>query len=276
MVLTDPPVASFAKERGLLCLQPVKASDPVFLDELRALEPDLMITAAYGQILSSNFLAIPKRGTINIHPSLLPAYRGAIPVPAALLDGHSETGVSILFTVKALDAGNIILQKRYPIGAKETAAELTPRMFELSGPMLMEALDILKNPEFEGIPQDETQVTFCKKIAKNDGAILWNKSAKSLFNEFRAFQPWPGVFTSRQGIRVVIEEMSLAEPTDLRSGQFVYDKKSKSLLVGTGDGTIAIHRLKSAGSKSMDAAGFWNGLRSQGDEYFEIEIKENP
>jgi folate-dependent phosphoribosylglycinamide formyltransferase PurN len=113
--LTDPPVATFAKEQGLRCLQPIKASDPAFLEELKSLEVDVIITAAYGQILSNAFLAIPRRATINIHPSLLPAYRGAIPVPAALLDGLETTGVTVLFTVKALDAGNIILQKSFAI-----------------------------------------------------------------------------------------------------------------------------------------------------------------
>ncbi len=274
MVLTDPPVASFAKEQGIRCLQPIKASEPGFLEELKSLSPDVIITAAYGQILTQNFLAIPKRATINIHPSLLPFYRGAIPVPAALLDGHEETGVSVLFTVKALDAGNIIVQKTYPILAGETAAQLTPRMFELSGPMLLEALEKLKDANFSGEVQDESKVTFCKKIAKTDGAVNWSKPARILYNEYRAYQPWPGVYTSRQSTRIVLEEISLVEGQTLQPGEFHFDKKAKALLVGTGDGVIAIHRLKSAGSKSMDAAGFWNGLRSQGKEQFELEIKE--
>ncbi|MES2745341.1 MAG: methionyl-tRNA formyltransferase [Bdellovibrionota bacterium] len=274
MVLTDPPLAAFAKEQGITCLQPLKASDPVFLDELRALKPDVIITAAYGQILTNAFLSIPSRATINIHPSMLPKYRGATPVPAALLDGLTETGVSILFTVKALDAGNIILQKSFAIDPRETAHDLTARMFHVSGPLLLEALDQLKNLSFSGNPQNEADVTFCKKIAKTDGAIDWTKSAAVLSNEFRAFQPWPGVYTERQSVRIVLEDISLAESEkSLAPGEFYFDKKQKALLVGTADGHIAVGRLKSAGSKSMDAAGFWNGLKAQGHQNFEVKIK---
>lgn len=275
MLLTDPPVAAFAKEQGIVCLQPTKASDAEFLDQLRALSPDVIITAAYGQILSSKFLEIPTRGTINIHPSLLPLYRGAIPVPAAILDGHTETGVSILFTVKALDAGNIIVQKKYSIGENEDALELTRRMFDVSGPLLMESLAKLEDPNFTGEAQDEAKVTLCKKISKSDGAIDWAKPAKSLLNEFRAYQPWPGVYTERQGVRIVLEAMQSADGhEDLSAGEFTFDKKLKSIVVGTSDGRLAIAKLKSAGSKSMDAAGFWNGLRTHGSERFTLKVGE--
>lgn len=270
--LTDPPVASFAKERGLLCLQPNKASDPQFLEELKAMGVDVIITAAYGQILSNAFLAIPRRATINIHPSLLPAYRGAIPVPAALLDGHSSTGVTVLFTVKALDAGHIIVQKTFPIEDNETAAALTPRLFAASAPLLFEALDKLRDPSFIGTPQDESKVTLCRKIAKTDGAINWGKDARLILNEFRAYQPWPGSYTEKDKVRITIEEMLPAPEGGeaLRAGEFYFDKKEKIIRVGTGDGQLAIKRLKSAGSKSVDAPSFWNGQKVQGKGQFEV------
>lgn len=270
--LTDPSVASYAKEQGLVCLQPRKASDPQFLEELKALDVDVIITAAYGQILSTAFLAIPKRATINIHPSLLPAYRGAIPVPAALLDGHSTTGVTILFTVKALDAGNIIVQESFAIEADETAAALTGRLFAASAPLLFAALDKLRDPNFTGLVQDESQVSLCRKIAKTDGAIDWNKASKTILNEFRAYQPWPGCYTERDKLRVSIEGMAAAgeEGDTLAPGEFYFDKKNKTIRVGTGDGQVAINRLKSAGSKSVDAPSFWNGQRLQGKGQFEV------
>ncbi len=272
--LTDPPLAAFAKEQGLLCLQPAKASAPDFLAELEALRPDVIITAAYGQILTQAFLAIPKRATINIHPSLLPAYRGAIPVPAALLDGHIETGVTILFTVRALDAGNIILQETYSIAPEETAAELTPRLFAASGPLLLQALDKLRDPSFQGLPQDETKVTHCRKIAKTDGALDWNKPTDKLMNEFKAYQPWPGTYTERDKVRVVVEDMIAIDPagSPLKPGEFFFDKKAGGLRVGTGEGQVLVRRLKSAGSKSVDAAGFWNGLRLDDKGQFEPRL----
>lgn len=270
--LTDPPVAAFAKAQDILCLQPIKASDPLFLEELKKLDVDVIITAAYGQILSNAFLAVPKRATINIHPSMLPAYRGATPVPAALLDGHETTGVTILFTVKALDAGNIIVQEAFAIDPRETAADLTARLFQASAPLLRAGLDKLRDPSFTGRAQDESQVTLCRKIAKSDGAIDWNKSSRTLLNEFRAYQPWPGTYTERDKLRITVEEMTpaSAEGETLAAGAFYFDKKEKAIRVGTGDGSVAIKRLKTAGSKSVDAPSFWNGQRLQGKGQFEV------
>lgn len=270
--LTDPPVAAFAKERGLACWQPEKASSPDFLALLRGLKPDVVITAAYGQILSESFLQIPHRATINVHPSLLPLYRGATPVEAALLDGREETGVTILFTVRALDAGAIICQKSFAIGPEETAAELTPRLFHAGGELLLEALEKLRDPDFKGTEQDPAKVVLCKKIAKTDGAVIWNKLPKQLFNEFRAYQPWPGTFTVWGEQRIVIEEMRLApgEQQSLTPGSFVWDKAHKSLRVGTGGlENILVSRLKPAGSKSVEAQAFWNGSRLKDEGRFD-------
>jgi methionyl-tRNA formyltransferase len=269
-VLTDPPVAAFAKEQGLTVWQPEKASAADFLDVLRQAAPDVIITAAYGQILSDNFLKIPKRATINIHPSALPAYRGATPVPAALLDGLTETAVSILFTVKALDAGNIILQEKFAIEPLEYAASLTSRLFAASGPMLLQALEKLRDPDFTGTPQDSSAVTFCKKIAKTDGQIDWGQAVDKLVNEFRAYKPWPGSFCFWQDARVVIEDLEKAQGDvpQLEPGVFRLDRKAKALLVGTGTHPIWIRQLKPAGSKSVDALSFWNGARLKDEGRF--------
>jgi methionyl-tRNA formyltransferase len=269
-VLTDPPVAAFAKEQGLTVWQPEKASAAEFLDVLRQAAPDVIITAAYGQILSENFLKIPQRATINIHPSALPAYRGATPVPAALLDGLTETAVTILFTVKALDAGNIIVQERFSIDPREYAGSLTDRLFAASGPLLLQALDKLRDPSFIGTPQDPSAVTFCKKIAKTDGQIAWGQPVDKLVNEFRAYKPWPGSFCFWQDARVVIEDMEpvAGDVPQLEPGAFRLDRKAKALLVGTGTRPLWIRQLKPAGSKSLDAMSFWNGARIQDEGRF--------
>ncbi len=274
-LLTDPPVATFAKENNLPLWQPEKASSADFLATLESLAPDVIITAAYGQILSEKFLQIPRRATINVHPSLLPAYRGATPVPAALLDGCSETGLTILFTVKALDAGAIIVQKAFPIDPMETSEELTPRLFNAGGPLLLEALEKLEDPEFKGREQNTAEVTHCKKILKTDGAVLWTKIGHRLINEFRAFKPWPGSFTAFREQRILIEDMRLAGSgnVSLAPGRFIYDKTLKALRVACGDSdNILIYRLKPAGSKSLDAMAFWNGARLQGEGRFEPSL----
>ncbi|MCB9229398.1 MAG: methionyl-tRNA formyltransferase [Deltaproteobacteria bacterium] len=270
----DPPVAAWAKERGLLTLQPEKARDPEFLRSLRELQPDLMITCAYGQILSEDFLSIPRRGTINIHPSALPSYRGASPVPAVLLAGACSTAVSILFTVRALDAGHIIIQKPFDIFPDETAGELTRRLFELSGPLLMESLALLSDEQFTGNAQDENLVTVCGKITKDMGKVNWNSPVNDIYNRYRAFQPWPGSFTELNGVRVVIEKM-LPERAGIEllpekaPGTVLFDPVRKFLRVRAGDGWIRIDSLKPEGRKLMDAVAYWNGYGNGRDLRFQ-------
>ena len=262
--LLASPVTEYAIKKGLIHFEPLKASNSEFLQSLRDLEPDLFITCAYGKILTQKFLNIPKRGTINIHPSELPKYRGAIPVPAALLDGLKKTYISILFTVKALDAGNIIVQTPSNIGPKERSDELLHRLFKESIEPLKEALTKLEDPHFEGTPQNEEQATECRKIEKEDGLVDWTLSAETLFNRFRAFSPWPGTYTFFKGKRIVITGMDFdaKETCDNLShtGQFTLESKSKSLKVVTSSGVITLVKIKPEGKKEMLAADLWNQI----------------
>ena len=271
--LVDPAVAQFAKANGIPVLQPEKASDPAFLQAFKELSPDVAITAAYGQILSDAFLAIPKRATINVHPSLLPKYRGAIPVPAALMEGETTSGVTILFTVKKLDAGNLIVQERTPIQPKETAGELTTRYFALGATLLESALRKLEDPNFVGDPQDEKKVTHCRKIEKQHGMVDWQLPAEDSFNRFRAFCPWPGSYTFLQGKRLALTEMELDPQgfSALAPGHAVYDKKHQCLTVGTREGALRILKLKPAGGKEQQAGAFWNGLKDRSRVVFTNE-----
>lgn len=261
----ESPLALFAKNNGIVCLQPEKASDPAFQSTLLSLAPDVMITCAYGQILNDNFLSIPKRATINIHPSLLPHYRGATPVQTALLDGLRETGVSILFTIKELDAGNIILQKRESIFPEENSGTLMARLFKLSGPLLLEALEKLKDTSFVGKAQDHSQVSLCKKIKKEDGLIIWNKDAKSILNQYRAYNPWPGCFTFFQKKRIIIEKLEIVKNlTKIGApGFFSFSKEEGSLIVSCLDKQIKIKELKPEGSRVLMASEFWNGIKNR-------------
>ena len=264
-MLSDPPVAAFAKAQGIPTLQPTKASDPDFLKEFSSLSPDVAITAAFGQILPPDFLRIPKRATINIHPSLLPKYRGATPVPASLLAGDEESGVSVLFTVQKLDAGAIIVQERLSIKPDETTGQLTDRYFEASGPLLLAAIDKLRDPNFVGALQDEAAVTHCRKIEKTDGEVDWEQPATVIYRRFRAYEPWPGSYThlgdkrlNLQEIRPDTEQTSRQPP-----GTVSYDKKQRLLRVATAEGDILIAKLKPAGGKILTAESFWNGLKDR-------------
>lgn len=267
----DPPVAAYAKSLGIPTLQPESARDPEFLAQFAALAPDIAITAAYGQILSDAFLAIPKRGTINIHPSMLPKYRGATPVPAALLAGETTSGVTVLFTVKKLDAGAIIVQEATPIGQDETAGALTYRYFELGARLLWPALERLQDSTFVGTVQDEKKVSTCRKIDKHDGLIDWHLAADEIYNRFRAYEPWPGTFTFLGDRRIVITEMKIESDTmsALAAGAGVLDKKHHSIAVAAGGGGIVhLLKLKPAGGKATPAPAFWNGLKDRSHVVF--------
>ncbi len=275
--LQDPPLAEFAKIHGILTLQPESARSPEFLDQLRALNVDVIVTAAYGQILSKKFLLIPKRATINIHPSLLPKYRGATPVPAALLQGEQKTGVSILFTVKELDAGPLICAEEFTIAPDETSGALTQRLFHLSGKLLLQALDELRDSQFSGQPQNDDAATYCGKIEKSDGAVQWGLPAAVTLNRYRAFHPWPGSYTFFNGKRVSlldVQNVAALDPTvaaalssavwsSQEAGAFTFSKGAKAIFVRCGEGFLAVTKLQSEGGKPVDAAAFWNGIKDR-------------
>lgn len=262
----DTPLASFARKVGILTLQPEKASDPEFQNTLRELAPDVMITCAYGQILNQSFLNIPTRATINIHPSLLPKYRGATPVQTALLDGLQETGVTILFTVKELDAGNIILQKKEAIFPNEVSGDLMTRLFKISAPLLIEALDALADPNFLGTPQNPKDVSLCKKIKKEDGLIDWSLDHTSILNRFRAYNPWPASFTFLHGKRIILASLEDGEKflTETQEpGSFFFKKEDQTLNVACKNAYLKVKTLKPEGSRILNAGEFWNGLKDR-------------
>jgi methionyl-tRNA formyltransferase len=262
----EPPLALFAKKAGILTLQPPKASDAEFQDTLRKLEPDLMITCAYGQILNQSFLDIPKRATINIHPSLLPNYRGATPVQTALLDGLKETGITILFTVKELDAGNIISQKTEPIFENECSGDLMTRLFKLSAPLLIEAIAKVEDPYFKGKEQDPSQVSLCKKIKKEDGLINWDSEKSSIINKYRAFNPWPSSYTFLHQKRIILSKLEAIESLSFHNeepGSLVFKKDKQALVIACRDGFLKLSSLKPEGSRVLSGTEFWNGLKNR-------------
>ncbi|MDD9950457.1 MAG: methionyl-tRNA formyltransferase [Zetaproteobacteria bacterium] len=262
--LKDPAVAEYAKDMQIPLLQPDRAKDEDFLQSFRELSPDIAVTCAYGQILNESFLAIPKIGTINIHPSALPRYRGATPVPAAIWAGDTETAVTILYTVKALDAGDIILSKKYSIGPDENSGELLKRLFDASGPLLVQAISRLCTPDFTPSPQDPTQVTHCKKFSKEDGMIQWQQSSQSIYNHFRALQPWPGSFWFHQEKRVVVVQMKpyleKVATTSTPVGHLHWCQTAPGLLMRTQDGWLLLETLKPEGKKAISGQDFWNGM----------------
>lgn len=274
-------VAGFALERGLRLFCPLRASSVDFIKQLQDLNIDVILTAAYGQLLSSDFLTLAKRATINIHPSLLPRHRGASPVPAALLAGDQETGVTICFTVQALDAGNIILQEQMPIPPHTNHKQLLKHLFELGANLLPAALQQLQDPSFIGMPQDKSLITTCYKIKRRDGGIDWHWQAKEIYRRYLAFSHWPEIFTYWNGRRVVLKKVGLAQQEkisglDARStspscGEFVC--ADDVLQVQTGEGILNVHTLQVEGKAITSASAFANRVRQQGCYRFALDTR---
>ena len=244
--LTPPPVKLTASKLGVPVLQPVKIREA--LPEIQARRPDLIVVVAYGQILPPALLAIPARGCINVHTSLLPRWRGASPIQSALLAGDRETGVTIMFMDEQLDHGAIIRQRREPIRPDDTGATLHDRLATLGAELLAETLAL---PDWPRQPQDEAQVTHARKFTKADGRIDWTKSAVEIDRQVRAFNPWPGAFTDRDGGLLKIWKVEL-----------VPDPATGVDIMHTGRGALRLLEVQPAGGKRMPFAAYARGHKS--------------
>ena len=260
------PVAMWAHELSppIRCLEPESVNHSDIIRTTRTLTPTLIVTAAYGQILSDEFLSIPTHGVLNIHPSKLPCYRGASPVPSAILAGDTTTAVSFVKTVKKLDAGDIVMQVAVDIAPHETAHELLQRMFRLASHYVITAAEQMMSPQFQGSPQDDRLATHCQKFVKSDGRMHFSESSAILFKRHRAFQPWPGSFAMYEGKRIRLHEMiPLAEST-LQPWEFQWDPQKKILRIGTITTDLALNALTIDSKKKMSGQDFWNYVNSVG------------
>jgi methionyl-tRNA formyltransferase len=226
-----PPVKQLAGKLGLPVLQPVRLREAT--DQIRAYRPDIIIVVAYGQMLPKTVLDIPARGCVNVHASLLPRWRGAAPIQHAILAGDRETGVTTMFINEQLDAGDIVLQRSEPIRDDDTTATLHDRLAKMGAELLVETLALDPMPRHR---QDESQVTYAKKLAKEDGRIDWSRPAVEIERAVRAFNPWPGTFTMAGDLMVKVWKAEVA-----------------------GDGSLRVLEVQPAGGKRMSYEAFLRG-----------------
>lgn len=260
------PLKELAISAGVPVLQPEKASSPESLDQLRALEADLYVVAAYGQILSAKLLQIPRYGAINLHGSLLPKYRGAAPIQYAVWNGETRTGVTIFQIVRELDAGPILGTVETDIGPQETSGELHDRLAELAVPLTLRVIDEIESGTVNPTAQEDSEATFAPRIPKAAGSIDWSQSAEQIGRHVRAMQPWPMPFTflqrrGEQPIRLLVPEVRVvdpAPPADSTPGT-VLPSPADQLHVATGDRTLGIVRIQPSGKRAMTAAEFLRG-----------------
>lgn len=236
--LTASPIKKLALEHGIEVLQPEKISGSPEMDQIIEMKPDLIITAAYGQFVPTKLLHAPTHRSINVHASLLPKYRGAAPIHYAILNGDEETGITIMYMEKVMDAGDIISQKSIVITDEDTTGSMFEKLSILGRDLLMETLPSIFSEENESIKQAEDKVTYSPMISKEQEKIDWNKSTKEIFNHIRALNPAPGAYTLLDGERFKIWKAEpTAEKTDKGPGQIV-KVTSDSLYVAGGDGGV--------------------------------------
>jgi len=261
--LTAPPVAARARELGVRLEQPVRLKrNDAFFDLVRALDLDVAVTAAYGKILPQALLDLPKYGFLNVHASLLPKYRGAAPIQWALINGETETGVSIMQTEAGLDTGPVRLVRRLEIDPFDTAATLFEKLSVLGAGALTDALDKLKRGELPSCPQDEAKATYAPLLTKEDGRIPWEDSAEGICNRYRGVKAWPGSWTTHAGKPLKVHELSLYEyfPRIERGGSgIVVEIKAQGIVVTTTEGLIMVRTVQPSGKAKMPAYDWANG-----------------
>lgn len=257
-----PPVALCAERHGVPVLQPERVKTEDFLAAMRALEPDVFVVVAFGQIFPQALLDIPRLGSINVHASLLPRWRGASPIQAALAAGDALTGVTTMQMAAGLDTGPMLLRADVEIGEDETAAELTPRLARLGGELLVRTLDGLAAGTLMATPQPSEGVTYAPMIKKTDGRVDWRLPARALANRGRAYDPWPGLEASLDGRPVKLAGLAEVAGSTSEPAGTVLGVQHGALRVAAGERTVvAVKSLQRPGKRALPGADFANGER---------------
>ncbi len=267
------PLKEAAIARGMPVLQPERIRNPEAVAELQALQPELFVVAAYGQILSRAILEMPRLGTINVHASLLPKYRGATPIHAAVLNGDTDAGVTIIQLVPQLDAGPMLGAVRTPIGSQETTGELEARLAALSVPLTLDVIAQLAVGTAHPVEQDHAAATHVGKLTKADGRIDWSKSAIQVERHLRGMQPWPGPFTTlildgKPPLRMQVLAGTVVDTTSAAAPGTVVAVDASTMTVQCGEGALRIERVHPEAKRPMPTVEFLRGRAvSIGDRF---------
>ena len=256
--LTPPPVKVVAEELGLPILQPNTLRDPDFRAGLAELHPAVTVLVAYGEYVAPTLLDLPRRGSINLHPSLLPRWRGSTPIQSAILAGDEVTGASVILMDRGLDTGPILAQRAMPIGPEETHPELSEHLAYLGAELLGETLPLWLRGEIEPVPQPEAGATLTRTLKKEDGLIEWQQPAEQIARRVRALQPWPGTYTYWQGnLFKVLHARAMdtpgVVPRQPGTVSVLQVPGGKALAVWTGDGLLELTEVQMPGKAAVKA-----------------------
>lgn len=276
--LTPPPIKVEAEKLGIPVFQPEKVNDPIYLQKFKELQPDLGVVVAYGRFLKEELLSLPKLGyIINLHPSLLPRWRGPSPIQTAILEGDTETGVTIMKISMEMDAGDILLQQKTPIDINETAEELSRRLSLMGADLLTQSIHLISENKALFTPQDPSKATYCHLIEKKHGIIHWDLPALNIHNCVRGCIPWPVAFTKFKDEIIRIHKTELISESndyiDAKPGTVVNILKDKCI-VKTGKGLIGICTLQSPNRKPLTFHEYINGKPIKIGDIFE-DASEN-
>lgn len=262
--LTPPPVKVCAQAHGVPVLQFERIRRKEGREALAALQPDLFVTAAFGQILSKAVLDIPRLGTINVHASLLPQYRGSAPINWCIVSGERKAGVTTMMTNEGIDTGDMLLRDEVEIGENETAEELTERLSRLGAQTLLRTLRALEDGTLVRTPQNEAEASYQPMLTREMGEMDWSRSAQQLHDQVRGLYPWPGAYTTMDGgvLKVWVSRVSDMK-TDAAPGTVVKADAKEGLFVACGTGVLQIVELQAPGSKRMNARDYLRGKPMQ-------------
>ncbi|RUT47833.1 methionyl-tRNA formyltransferase [Paenibacillus anaericanus] len=263
-VLTPTPVKEAALKHGLPVLQPQRMRSPEAVEELAALKPDLIVTAAYGQILPKAVLDLPQYGCLNIHGSLLPKYRGGAPIQRSIINGEKETGITLMYMAEGLDTGDMIAKSVVPIEDEDTSGSVFEKLSVAGAKLLLEQLPLIIAGTADRIPQNHEESTYASNLSRDDERIVWTASSREIFNRVRGLVPFAGGFTMWND--EVFKVWAVANPSEVlasaASGQApgtVLDLSERGIEVKTGDGSVLLTRVQPAGKKAMEATEFIRG-----------------
>lgn len=263
------PVSACAQKWGVPVFQPVRIREPEAVEKIRSLQPDLIIVAAFGQILPQELLDIPRLGCVNIHASLLPALRGAAPIQWAVINGDAESGVTLMQMNAGLDTGDILFQEKVAIGPQETGESLYEKLAELGGQMIVRYLPAIESGNISPVPQDDDRSSYAPMLRKEMGEIDWTMPAAQIERRLRGMLPWPGAFTRLDGHVLKIWSAEVAEGMDSGKGMpaqqalpgtVLYTDKTR-IFVSTGDGVLALLEVQAEGKKRMGTDAFLRGTK---------------
>lgn len=256
--LTAPPVKQEASRLSLRVIQPQRI-DEQLMEELRTFHPDVAVLAAFGKIIPPGLLTLPKRGFVNVHASLLPKYRGASPIAAAILAGESETGITIMQMDERLDHGPVLSQRSLPLDGSETVGTLTAALAEIGASLLLDALPRVLDGTLRPAPQDDSEATMTHVIKKEEAKIDWNNSASLIERQIRAYQPWPVAWTVYQGKKVQIHRAQISSMHATGAPSTIIAEEGRLVAHCGGGGALEIIELQQEGKRKMTAQEYLNG-----------------